>query len=261
MNEPDPRAAETPAASPLPLHGGEFCCCFPPYGYEFWDMAPLIEAWQENLPDPHHFWPGIAGGGVLAVPKRGCELNNLIGRLQASCRWFPFDSPYGMVLGNEAGKEFDEWILRALPDRPPWWAIWLGLARYIPEMSVGVTAEHLDGLGDRRYLLVVPRAGYRRLKQIDRLPEWFGHFGVSVGPPEIPSPAFREQVRDWFDDPDRRTFLLPLSGGEPNAAWQLAVVCHVAQHWETQARGLQDVHFVASIEGKPNVRKNWTSNR
>jgi hypothetical protein len=52
-----------------------------------------------------------------------------------------------------------------------------------------------------------------------------------------------------------------MSGGEDDAAWQLAVIYYVAEHWDTQARGLDSVHLVAEIEGGPNFRRNWTSNR
>jgi len=97
---------------------------------------------------------------------------------------------------------------------------------------------------------------------MERLPEWFGAFGVTVdaSSTDVP-PALREAMRDWFDAPSRPMFALPMSGGEDDAAWQLAVTYYVAEHWDVQASGLDTVHFVAKIEGRPNLRKFWTSNR
>lgn len=169
----------------------------------------------------------------------------------------------GTVLGNEAGEHLNQCVRHAIPDSPPAFAVRLGLAEFVPEMAVKVTAEHAASLGDDRRLLIVPKANRRRpLKLMERLPEWFATFGVSVDADaaQVPEPL-RAEIRDWFGDPTRPMFAPPMSGGEPNAAWQLAVVCYVALYWETQARGLDSIHFVASIEGGPNFRKNWTSNR
>ena len=35
----------------------------------------------------------------------------------------------------------------------------------------------------------------------------------------------------------------------------------IAEYWDTQARGVDTVHFVANIEGGPNFRKHWSSNK
>ncbi|WP_165074889.1 hypothetical protein [Paludisphaera rhizosphaerae] len=130
-------------------------------------------------------------------------------------------------------------------------------------MTVAVTAEHAGSLGDDRRLLIVPKADRRRpLKLMERLPEWFATFGVSLDANAAQAPEpLQAEIQDWFGDRTRPMFALPMSGGEPNAAWQLAVACYVGLYWETQAKGLDSIHFVASIDGGPNFRKNWTSNR
>ena len=197
-----------------------------------------------EMPDKERFFR-LGGEGVL--PRKRSFRRNPI------C---------GAVLGNESGEYLNQCVSCATPSRPPAIAVKMGV-EFVPEMTVAVTAEHAASLGDDRRLLIVPKANRRRpLKLMERLPEWFATFGVSVDADaaQVPEPL-RAEIRDWFGDPTRPMFAPPMSGGEPNAAWQLAVVCYVALYWETQARGLDSIHFVASIEGGPNFRKNWTSNR
>jgi hypothetical protein len=56
-------------------------------------------------------------------------------------------------------------------------------------------------------------------------------------------------------------YAFKMRGGEDNAAWQLAITAYVAEHWDVHARGLDTLHFVAAIDGEPNFRQNWTSNK
>jgi hypothetical protein len=243
----------------LSLSGPDYYYVFPSYGPEFQDMAGWLDHWRAEFPE-HRFWTGFSGGGVLAVPLAIPQRQrHTLASADHSWHHKPI---YGMVLGNETGQELARCLSCALPDRAPAFAVRLGLAERVPEPTVKATAEHADGLGGQRYLLVVPKAGRRSPKLMERLPAWFGTFGVTIDAPltEVPA-ALRAAMRDWFDDPQRPMFALPLAGGEANAAWQLAVAYYVAEHWDIQARGLDSVHFVAEIEGRPNFRKNWTSNR
>ena len=130
----------------------------------------------------------------------------------------------------------------------------------MPDPTVKATAEHADCLSDERLLLVVPKENRKSLKLMDQLPGWFDAFDVEITTPALEPPKpLREEMHDWFSNPDRTLFAFRMSGGVPNAAWQLAVVYYVAEYWDVHARGLDSVHFVANIEGKPNFRKNWTS--
>ncbi len=167
-----------------------------------------------------------------------------------------------MVLGNQPGADLAERVNCAIPDRQPALAVWFGAPR-VPDPTVKVTAEHADYLDDERYLLVVPKAKRKLpIKMMDQLPEWFAPFGVRVNwPPTEPPDVLRDEMQGWFDNPGRRMWTVRIKGGIPNAAWQIAVVYYVAEHWDTQVRGLDSVHFVANIEGKPHFRRNWTSNR
>lgn len=243
----------------LPNGSGSYFV-FPPYGREFRDMDPWVDHWHETFRGAHRFWRGFAGGGILGFPLS-------MPLAEASARAWTnvhpaWDHPYGMVLGNASGRMLAFRVLRAIPDRPPACAVKAGLAEFVPEMTVAVTVEHLDALAERRFLLVVPRARRRSLEAMDRLPDWFHAFGISVAPPCSETlPTLRQEMRDWFDDPGRLMHALPMTGGEEDAAWQLAAVCYVAQHWETKARGLNSVHLLANVEGGPNFRKNWTSNK
>jgi hypothetical protein len=223
-------------------------------------MAGWLAHWRDVLPQKHRFWPGFSGGGILAVPLAipDRERHRLV--LADSTR---HHKPiYGMVLGNPSGMELARSLSCALPDRSPAFAVRMGFAGRVPAPTVCATAEHADGLDGKCYLLVVPKASRRSLKSMEQLPAWFSTFGVTIEAPLAGVPAgLQAAMRDWFDDPERPMFVLPMAGGEANAAWQLAVVYYVAEHWDTQARGLDSVHFVAEIEGRPNFRKNWTSNR
>ena len=167
-----------------------------------------------------------------------------------------------MVLGNEAGKEISDLLACAQEDRPPSFAVKLGLAEHVPDPSVVTTPEHFEPLGEDRILLVVPRVNCKTLKQIENLPEWFGTFGVQVDmTPCNVQEMFADVMTDWFSDPTRTLLGFRISGGEDNAAWQTAVVYYVAEYWDTHVRGLQSLHFISNIEGAPCFRKNWTSNR
>lgn len=241
-------------------YGLDYYYVFPPYGVEFRDMTRWLAHWREVFPGTHRFWPGYSGGGVLAVPLEipDRKRNSLTSAI-APC---PHMTIYGLVLGNETGQELARCLSRAVPERPPAFAVRMGLAERVPHPTVKATAEHVDCLDGMRYLLVVPRANRRSIKLMDQLPAWFGTFGVTIGAPTAEVPAIlRAEMHDWFGDPGRTMFALPMSGGEPNAAWQLAVVYYVAEYWDTRASGLDSMHLVANIEGEPNFRKNWTSNK
>jgi hypothetical protein len=252
----DPRAE----SGPLARFGLDHYYVFPSYGPEFRDMAGFLSHWDQALRGSHRFWPGFSGGGVLAaplaIPQR--ERDKLV--LVRPARGHNY--LYGMVLGNEAGEELRLSVTCATPVHVPAFAVRFGLAERVPEPSVKVTAEHAGCLGGERILLVVPKANRKSLKLLDQLPRWFDAFGVAIeGPlPEVPA-GLREEMGDWFGDPDRPMLAFRMTGGEANAAWQLAIIYYIAEYWDTHARGLDTVHLVADIEGHPNFRRNWTSRR
>ena len=38
-------------------------------------------------------------------------------------------------------------------------------------------------------------------------------------------------------------------------------LCHIGEHWDVSTTGLDTLHFLANMDGKPNTRQFWTSNR
>lgn len=233
---------------------------FPSYGKEFEDMSSWVSHWRNELRWEQRFWPGFCGGGVLAMPLRIPARQRVsIALKSGTCHHKPV---HGLVLGNASGQELGKCVSCAIPDRPPMMAVKMGLAEAVPNPSVGATVEHAASAGAERFLLVVPKMNQRSVKLIDQVPAWLSAFGVNVAdPPFAPPVGLREEMRDWFSDPQRTLLTFRLIGGEPNAAWQLAVIYYVAEYWATQTRGLQSLHFVSSIEGEPNFRKYWTSNK
>lgn len=254
-----------PDSLPLALSGDRHLYVFPCYGRLFQDMAPWIEEWSETLPTAHRFWLGFAGGGLLSVPAtfRTCsfdrERNQIFGGRDCGTK-----RVYGTVLGNEAGKRLAESLTCVQPyfSSIPWWAVWLGLAERLPDPTVAATAEHVTGLGPDRFLLVVPRPSRFPLRLRNQLPKWFEPFGVACDPEPSPLPdPLLAKLPVWFDDPRRRMWAYRISGGEPDAAWQFAVLYYIAEYWDTRARGLDTLHFLAEIDGEPSFRRNWTSRR
>ena len=233
---------------------------FPAYGPEFQGMGPWLADWENHFQGMHRFWPGFAGGGVLAVPMSvPARQRNALALGTKNCHHKPV---YGMVLGNAGGQRLAGCVSCALGDRPPAFAVRMGLAEREPEPKVKATAEHVESLGDGRLLLVVPRPKRKAMGSIDRLPEWFATFGVVVDPSLLTLPnELRAEMADWFGDPSRPMFAFRMSGGEDNAAWQTAVVYYVAEHWDTTVPGLDSVHVVSAIEEVPCFRRNWTSNK
>ena len=246
---------------------------FPSYGPKFQDMSDYRRYWgrlgaveSDDLTGKNsiRFWPGFAGGGIVAIN------DSLFQRVEPGKFYFTPDERdifsrkliYGLVLGNESGEKIKTKIICAVPPRAPDFAVRLGLAPRIPEPTVCATMEHSDCLGDQRLLMVVPREGRRSLKMLDEIPTWYAGFGVQAnqleGELNLP---FQREIRNWFDNPDRLKFFFSLSGGENDASWQLAVTYYIAEYWDTHIKGLQNVHFVADIETRPNFRQFWTSNR
>jgi len=244
---------------PLSRCGRDYYFVFASYGPEFRDMGEWEEYWQNTIPGKYRLWRGFSGGGVLAVsltiPTRQRNLDLL--------RESGGKPIYGLVLGNESGQELSTCLACVTPDRPPGIAVKWGLAERVPNPTVTATAEHAECLHDERYLLVVPKAKRKSaIKLIDKLPEWFAKFGVNItSSPSEPPSVLRNEMCAWFTDPARSMWVVRMEGGEANAAWQLAVIYYVAEYWDVHARGLDSVHFVANIEGRPNFRKNWTSNK
>jgi hypothetical protein len=232
---------------------------YPSYGTAYQDMTPWIQEWMRELPDDFRFWPGFNGGGVLAISRHVPEKQRwTLARGNQGLK-----PVYGTVLGNEAGQQLANLVGCAQEHPVPALAIKFGLAKKVPDPTVSVTVEHAGSLGDQCVLLVVPEAKRKKaLSRIEELPKWFAKFGVELDPePITTSPAFREEIAGWFDAPTRPMLAYRLQGGEDNAAWQMAVAYYIAEYWDTQTRGLDTVHFVASIEGQPCYRRNWTSNR
>lgn len=244
----------------MDLFGTDYYHIFPAYGPEYKDMSLYEQGWEHTDGMRFHFLHGPFGGGILSQPleagRRAIHFN---------AQPYPgryFKEVYGLVLGNDAGEELAQNLCCCEPEYAPSFAVKMGLAERIPRPTVHATAEHANCLNDERYLVVVPKLKRRSLKLLDKLPEWFAHFGVIVDQTssEVPT-QLRAEMHDWFDQPDRLMYAYRVSGGESNAAWQLAVLYYIAEYWDINARGLDDIHFVANIDGQPNFRKFWTSNR
>ncbi len=233
------------------------------------DEAPT-ESPNRLARDQISFWPGYCGGGLLAVPETVTD-QSLYRFLSDALDDIMFRVVKGTWLGNfrpldragyTAGEDIMHYLFCVEPPQVPALAVRFGLARKVPEPTVGVTIEHLTEAGDDRWLLVVPKATRKRaLKFGDRLPEWFRTFGVDAGPAEPVTDELRTLLSEWFDDPQRPMWRHRLEGGIDDAAWQLGVVNYVADHWSIQERGLDSVHLVAQVEREPGFRRYWTSNR
>jgi hypothetical protein len=247
-------------AAALARFGTDFYYIIPSYGEEFQD----IRRWERTVRSKRHgvyqLWPGFAGGGIVAVEARfgtgkwrGMPVFDVFqcGQKQV----------YGTVLGNPAASELAYYVACLVPERPPAIAVRFGVPR-VPNPRVAATVEHANCLQRERFLLVVPREGRKSVKLIAQLPDWLASFGVkTLGAADEPRGPLRDEMRDWFGNPGRPMLAIQIEGGVDNAAWQLAVIYYVAEYWDTHARGLNSVHFVANIEGQPNFRKNWTSNK
>ncbi|TWU07571.1 hypothetical protein [Stieleria varia] len=231
---------------------------FPAYGGAFQDMEPRIAEWDQVFEGNYHFLYGFHGGGILSVPLSIPEQTRY--RLATSdCN--P-KGVYGMVLGNASGERLTGLLSCAQEDRPPAFAVKTGLADRVPNPTVKVTPEHFESLGDGRMLLVVPKSTKRMLAQIELLPQWFAEFGVTLSSDSVDT---RERLKgvavNWFADPHRPMFSFAMSGGVANAAWQTAVTYYIAEYWDTRVRGLDSMHILTNIDGKPSFRRNWTSNK
>jgi hypothetical protein len=256
----DASQAREPLCDQMPRFGDQTYYVFPSYGTEFQEMTKWEESWQRSVPGRHRFWAGFSGGGVLALPRL-FKSEKDARFLPSAPIWYSGDPPHGMVLGNDAGMELARRVLRLNPERPPALAVRFGAPR-VPNPTVDATAEHATCLSRERFLLIVPKEGRKSLKLLERLPEWLGAFGVkSLSEPASPPPLLRDEIHDWFGNPSRTMFAVPIEEGVENVAWQLAVTYYIAEYWGTHAKGLNGIHFVANIEGQPNFRKNWTSNK
>ena len=217
------------------------------------------------------FWRGFAGGGILGFPTEislqaagrlvlksdldGVETRRMRGTFLGNIR--PIDRT-----GFDAGESLIKYVQCVEPRQIPPIAVKYGLAPKVPEPRVGVTIEHLVEAGEDRWLLVVPKADRKRpLKHQGHVSEWFSGFDVKVGPAKQVPKEMRAAMSDWFDDALRPMQIHQISGGVDDAAWQLAVVNYVADHWSIQERGLNSVHLIARIEREPGFRRYWTSNR
>ena len=217
------------------------------------------------------FWPGFSGGGLLALPLE-IPLREQ-GRLILDCipGGVAMRRPYGTWLGNlreidrtayTAGDALVQHVTCVEPPEVPALAVRYGLAQKVPRPRVKVTIEHLSQIDDERWLLVVPRGNRESpLKLHERLPEWFAHFGVTLGPPQTVSAEMRAMMKDWFDDVHRAMILHRLQGGSDDAGWLLGVVNYVADNWSIQSQGLDCVHLLGAVEREPGFRRYWTSNR
>lgn len=233
---------------------------FPPYGNEFADLSVWKQRWESLLPGRHKFWPGFTQGGILGLPvfppgHRGyAHVQN--------CAPQQLRSRFEMAgFSNPAGEELREYVDLVRPPRYSKLEILMG-AKQNPKVTVAITPEHLDSAGHERFILVVPKEGRRSVKFADRLPEWLNAFGITATSDLVPpSELMMDEMREWFFNTNRPMCILRIQGGLDNAAWQTAVLIYIASYWNLLDRGLQDVHFVARIQGSPNYRRKWTSNK
>lgn len=160
-----------------------------------------------------YFWPGFAGGGILALPAEVSYQTQY--QIVSSCDrdGVALRHMYGTSLGNFrpidrsgyfAGESLLAFVTCVEPRQVPALAVKYGLAPKVPEPRVKVTIEHLTESADDRWLLIVPKADRKRpLRHHDRVSEWFAGFDVKVGPTMQVPTEMRAAISDWFDDGQR----------------------------------------------------------
>ena len=244
----------------LRLNDGCVYVTYPSFVVDFLDADRLVSNLRKTLAGCYRYWRGGESGGVLELSHEAPPHK----------RWLPathnLNNPLcsvvridGLVCGNKAGEELAGSVVYGIPDFPPPIAVKLGVAKSGPKKpKVAVTAEHLDGLSSERFCLAVPKRTTKICKGLENVAEWFAAFEVSVQASPVPD-AVQEKISEWFDPPERKLFCFRLNGGVENAAWQLAVTAYVATHWWTRWHGLEAMHFLTEIEGKPEFRSHWTN--
>lgn len=236
------------------------CHVFPPYGVEYADLTPWKQRWESLLPGRFEFWQGFTQGGVLSIPHfakgaRGAANAYNCAPPGLGCTFICSG------LTDEAGEELREYVHVIAPRQYSAIELAMGFPRN-PRVSVKVTPEHAESAGDERYVLVVAKESRRSIKFLDRLPEWYAPFGVRVcTEPGPPPPHLLEEMQNWFGNPNRNLIAVRIEGGVNTAAWQTAVLSYIGSFWNLNERGLDTLHFITRIEGQPNYRKNWTSNK
>jgi hypothetical protein len=242
----------------LRLHDGCIYVTYPSFVVDFLDADRLVSNLRKSLAGYYRYWRGGAGGGVLELSHEGPQhkrwdpaTHNINNRLCYVQRI------NGLECGNKLGEELAGSVVYGIPDFPPPIAVKFGVAKSSPKIpAVVVTAEHLDGLSSERFCLAVPKRTSKICKGVESVPEWFAAFGVGAQACPV-SAVVKEKTSEWFDPPSRNLLCFRLNGGVENAAWQLAVTSYVATHWWTKWHGLEAMHFLAEIEGKPAFRSHW----
>jgi hypothetical protein len=243
----------------LRLHDGCNYVVYPSYVRDHLDADRLVANLRKSLAGCYRYWKGGASGGVLELSNSGPPHK----RWEAATRNVNNTLCYverirGLNCGNKVGEELAGSVAYGIPDFPPASAVKLGAPKPPKTPHVGVSAEHLEGLSSERFGLAVPKRTSKLYTGVEMVPEWFSAFGVAAAACPVPD-VVQKKTSEWYDPPLRNLFCFRLNGGVENAAWQLAVTAYIATHWWTVWRGLEAMHFLAEIEGKPEFRSNWTN--
>ncbi|MEZ6072495.1 MAG: hypothetical protein R3C10_20090 [Pirellulales bacterium] len=257
LHQPEDEDDSTSPGS-LRLHGGCAFVVYPSYCASYFDTDGLVSALKKTRAGRFRFWEGFAGGGVLELIDAESD-GERWRPATGNYRWCSVERIDGLNCGNRAGEDLASYVAYALPDFPPPIAVKMGLADRPPKKpTIGVSAEHIDGLSGERFCLVVPRQVSKVCKHQNSAIDWFGALGIKAKKCPL-SGQLTSGIAGWYDRSLDKMLVYQLSGGEENAAWQLAATSYVATHWWTKWRGLESVHLLADIQGKPVFRPNWTN--
>jgi hypothetical protein len=243
----------------LSLRDGCNYVVYPSYVKDHLDVDRLVSNLRNSLAGCFRYWKGRAGGGVLELNQGGSWYK----------RWDPatyninnklcnVERINGLHSGNGSGEDLASSVVYGIPDFPPPSAVKLGYPKPPRTPKVAVTAEHFDGLLSDRLCLAVPKRTSKLCKYVESTFDWFGDFGVAAEACPVPDNLLKK-ISHWYDPPSRDLLCFRLNGGVKNSAWQLAVTAYVANHWWTNWHGLEAMHFLAEIEGKPEFRSHWTN--
>jgi hypothetical protein len=206
-------------------------------------------------------WPGKPWGGIVGAP---CPLENAeyIDFTELLVPDGPPCLARGTEIGNSTGMELRMHVNVLRPYDAPGLAIRLGFAPRNPRPKVATTIEHCDEV-DSRWLVAFVRSKRRSRvqKTLERLTELLAHFDVRVNassPEPDPLPA---HLAECLGPSSRESLLLRVEGGEPDFAWQLAVLTYAAELSDVECSALHSVHIIDEIAGQPNFRRHWTSNQ
>ncbi len=206
-------------------------------------------------------WPSCAMGGIIELTGRGIDM--AVRGLSNVLLPDSYPSPIGGTeIGNEAGLRMRNDASVMSPYRLPKLAVSFGLGRNFRRPTVASTIENIDGLDNRKYLLIKFRRR-PKIKTVEELLDRMSDFGLNPLECDVPvATEIRGRVATWFSDSVDGIIVKEVDCANDVAQWYLAVIAFSAISVELLGNsGLDSVHIAASIDTRPNFRPFWTSNR